>query len=213
MHELFANGANGLNAPYATPLLLHSGPDNPSWDHPSGSYGGSGPEPSKKVTWVQAEIFPRYGGMYTQVQMSVALQPVDSLNKKCAAIARHSYEAGLKALRPGRAFGEVAEAMAEPLREAGAWHLTPLIHNLNPLNWVSRMGVGMEKLPGIERYKWGGPLPDVRPSDLIQADTVWELEPNACLGKHRINIGGTVMVTARGAESLNELSTRMQIID
>jgi Xaa-Pro aminopeptidase len=213
MHDLFMNGANGLNAPYATPLLLHSGPDNPSWGPPIWLIRGQQPRTVRKGDVIQAEIFPRYGGMYTQVQMSIALQPVDSLNKECAAIARRSYEAGIRALRPGRAFGEVVETMEEPLKQAGAWHLTPLIHNLNPLNWVSRMGVGMEKLPGIERYKWSGPLPDVRPDDIIEADTIWELEPNACLGKHRINIGGTVMVTTQGAESLNELPTRMQMVD
>jgi Xaa-Pro aminopeptidase len=161
---------------------------------------------------IQAEIFPRYGGMYAQVQMSIAIQPVDSLNRECAAIARRSYEAGLRTLCPGKTFREVVEAMEEPLKEAKAWHLTPLIHNLNPLNWVSRMGVGMEKLPGIERYKWKGPLGDVRPDGIIQANTVWELEPNACLGKHRINIGGTVIVRTEKVESLNVLPTTMQIV-
>ena len=213
MHDLFLNGANGLNAPYATPLLLHSGPDNPSWGPPIWLIRGQRPRTVQRGDVVQAEIFPRYGGMYTQVQMSVAIQPVDSLNKECAAIARRSYEAGLDALRPGKTLREIVEAMEEPLMQAGAWHLTPLIHNLNPLNRVSRMGVGMEKLPGIERYQWKGPLPDVRPDDLIQPNTVWELEPNACLGKHRVNIGGTVVVTAEGVESLNELPTAMQIID
>jgi Xaa-Pro dipeptidase len=213
MYDLFVNGANGLNAAYATPLLLHSGPDNPSWGPPIWLIRGQRPRTVQKGDVVQAEIFPRYGAMYTQVQMSIAIEPVDSLNKGCAAIARRSYEAGLRALRPGKPFGDVVEAMEEPLKQAGAWHLTPLIHNLNPLNWVSRMGFGMEKLPGIERYKWGGPMRDVRPDDLVQADTVWELEPNACLGKHRVNIGGTVFVTNQGVESLNELPTRMQIID
>jgi hypothetical protein len=75
------------------------------------------------------------------------------------------------------------------------------------------MGVGMEKLPGIERYTWKGPSEDVRPDGIIQANTVWELEPNACLGKHRVNIGGTVVITTEGVEALNVLSTRMHVID
>ncbi len=36
-----------------------------------------------------------------------------------------------------------------------------------------------------------------------------ELEPKACLGACRINIGGAVLVTETGAESLNDLPTRM----
>jgi Xaa-Pro aminopeptidase len=212
MHELFLNGANGLNVPYATPMLLHSGPDNPGWGPPIWLIRAQRPRIIQKGDVVQAEIFPRYGGMYAQLQMSIAIHPVDSLNKECATVARRSFEAGLNTLRPGKTFREVVEAMEEPLKEAGAWHLTPLIHNLNPLNWVSRMGVGMEKLPGIERYRWNGPLGDVRPDETIQANTVWELEPNACLGKHRINIGGTVIVTTAGVESLNGLPTAMRIV-
>ena len=37
-----------------------------------------------------------------------------------------------------------------------------------------------------------------------------ELEPNACLGMVRVNIGAGVLVTARGAEELNSLATRVQ---
>ncbi len=36
-----------------------------------------------------------------------------------------------------------------------------------------------------------------------------ELEPNACLGACRVNIGGAVLVTGTGAEALNDLPTRV----
>jgi hypothetical protein len=36
-----------------------------------------------------------------------------------------------------------------------------------------------------------------------------ELEPNACLNTHRVNIGTGVLVTASGCEPLNELPTRV----
>ena len=36
-----------------------------------------------------------------------------------------------------------------------------------------------------------------------------ELEPNACLGTHRVNIGTGVLVTSGGCEPLNELPTRV----
>jgi Xaa-Pro aminopeptidase len=36
-----------------------------------------------------------------------------------------------------------------------------------------------------------------------------EIEPNACLGACRVNIGGAVVVTETGAEALNDLPTRV----
>ena len=213
MYQLFLHGANGLNVPYATPMLLHSGPDNPGWGPPIWLIRAQQPRRVCQGDVVQAEIFPRYGGMETQIQMSVALGPVDALNRRCADIARASYLAGLAALRPGTMFGAVIEAMEEPLTRSGAWHLTPLIHSLSPLKWVSRMGVGMEQLPGIGRYRWSGPTKDVRADGVVQANTVWELEPNACLGKHRVNIGGTVIVTGQGALELNPIPSEMRILN
>ena len=37
-----------------------------------------------------------------------------------------------------------------------------------------------------------------------------ELEPNACLGLCRVNIGAAVVVTDTGREELNTLPTRVQ---
>lgn len=213
MHQLFLNGANGSVAPYITPMILHSGPDNPSWGAPMWLLRGQPPRVVKNGDIIHAEIFPRYGSMEAQLQMCIAIEPIDPVNKECAIIARQSYEVGLKSLRPGKTLGEVVEAMEEPLRQAGAWQLTPLIHSLSPLSWVSRAAVGIEKLPGIERYKGIiGPTPVLGADLVIQAGTVWELEPNACLGKHRINIGGTVVVTEEGAVALNVLPTEMRVI-
>jgi Xaa-Pro aminopeptidase len=134
------------------------------------------------------------------------------VNKECAAIARRSYEAGFNALRPGITFGKVVEAMEEPLNQARAWYLTPLIHSLNPHHWISGVAVGIENLPGIERYKGVGRTPVIGADLVIQAGTVWELEPNVCIGKHKVDIGGTVIVTKEGATALNVLSTQMRII-
>jgi Xaa-Pro dipeptidase len=43
----------------------------------------------------------------------------------------------------------------------------------------------------------------------LKAGMVLELEPNACLGMKRVNIGGIVLVTAWGVEELNKISTRV----
>jgi len=164
---------------------------------------------------VQAEIFPCYGGMETQQQMSIATKPVHPAITECAGIARRSYEAGLKALRPGRAFRKVVEAMEAPILEAGLWTLTPLIHSMNPSSWVGGSGVGaaqlQEELPGLKRTRRRAP--QVQEEDLIvKPGMVFELEPNACRGKHRVITGGTVVVTDDGAEELNKLATGMHVI-
>jgi hypothetical protein len=101
-HQLFLNGANGLNVPYSTPMLIQSGPDNPGWGPPIWLIRGGSPRTIEKGDLVQAEIFPTYGGMEAQLQMSIAIEPVSPIKIECAVIARKSYEAGLKSLRPGK---------------------------------------------------------------------------------------------------------------
>lgn len=193
-------------------LILSTGPDNVSWGPPIWTYRGGSPRMVQKGDMAQAEIFPCYGGIETQQQMALALKPVSSPNQECAEVARRSYEAGLKALRPGKTFLEVADAMEVPLAEAGCWHLSPLIHSLAPLVYVGHLYVGIEQLPGIQNYKgvramppWGGEL-------VIKPGMLFELEPNACKGKHRVNIGGTVIIREDGVEELNKLPTEMRVI-
>lgn len=212
MDQLYENGGCAGFSRCLGDLILHSGPDNPSWGAPTWLLRGQPPRMVTKGDIVHAEIFPHYAGMEAQLQMCIAIEPLDPVNRECAEIARRSYEIGLKALRPGRMFGEVVKEMGEPLRQAGAWHLTPLIHSLNPLCWVSGTGVGIENLPGIKNYKGMLTTPVIGAELFIQANTVWELEPNACFGKHRVNIGGTVIVTEGGAVALNMLPTEMRIV-
>lgn len=213
MSTLSLNRAQGSASPYISPLILHSGRDNPSWNAPMWLFRPQPPRVMEKGDVVQAEIFPRYGGMEAQIQMSVAIAPVDPMNKQCATMARQAYEAGIKALRPGKTFGEVVAAMEEPIKQVkDAWFLSPLIHSLNPLSWVSKMGIGIEKLPGIEKYKGIAPTPNVGGELVIQPNTVWVIEPNACLGKYRVILGGTVILTKDGPISLNTLSTEMRVV-
>lgn len=211
-HQLALNGARGQFAPTGHIMSIHSGPDNLSWGVPAWLIRGQSPRVVKKGDIVQSEIFCFYAGMEAQLQMSIAIEPVDPINRECAAIARESYEVGLKALRPGATFGEVVKKMEEPLRRAKAWNLTPLIHSLNPLYWVGTTKMEIESVPGMERYKGIRSKPLGEPNLPIKAGTVWELEPNACLGKHRINIGGTVIVKEEGASELNILPSQMRII-
>ncbi|MBI4318313.1 MAG: aminopeptidase P family protein [Chloroflexi bacterium] len=196
-------------------IILHSGPHNPSWGPPLWLVRPQRPRKVEAGDVVQGEIFASYGSLLeTQVQMSIAVAPLDPTNAECARIARESYEIGLRVLRPGRTFAEVVEDMARPLNVAGAWNLTPLIHSLGPMVAVAGRGVGLDKLPGTERYKGVQSLSIAKPTTdlVIQPNMVFELEPNACLGKHRINIGGTVIVTEDGVEELNKVSAEMRVV-
>ena len=44
---------------------------------------------------------------------------------------------------------------------------------------------------------------------VLQRGMVLALEPNACLGDHRVNIGGTIIITDEACEELNTIPTRL----
>src|ERR1035437_519280 len=139
------------------PLILHSGPDNASWGPPMWTFQATEPHVIQPGAVVQAEIFPRYGGLEAQQQMSIAVAPVHPDNLECATLARKAYEVGIKELAPGKTFREVAEAMEVPITAAGCWHPTPLIHGLNPMASIlspgNTGGGGLAQMPGVEKYK------------------------------------------------------------
>ncbi len=201
LHTIFKNCA------FSPPpfLILHSGPETVSWGPPLWRYQGGRTRTLQKGDMVLAEIFPRYGGFESQQQMAIALAPVDDIHRECARLARRGYERGLEVLRPGVTFQKVADEMEKPVKEAGCWHITPMIHSLSPLAWVGRVEASPKGATGKGAWE-SQPLP-------VEAGMVFELESNAQRGTHRVNIGGTVVVTKSGAEELNHLPTRMHIAD
>ena len=93
-------------------LSLQSGPANIGWGAPRWLLRAEAPRRVQRGDMVQAEIHTLYGGQEAQVQMSVALDPVDADNRKCETIARSAYEAGLKAVKPGATFARFISAMS-----------------------------------------------------------------------------------------------------
>ncbi len=192
-------------------LSLQSGPDNIGWGAPRWALRAEAPRVLARGDVVQAEIHTMYGGQEAQVQMSVALDPIDEVLERCAAVARAAYEAGVGAVRAGVTFRSVVETMEGPLRRAGCWSKTPLLHTLtfgatgfSPLNREQLKGTREEATEG--RIKAG-----VRRGDLVLLPGMTlELEPNACLGMKRVNIGGAVVVNRSGCEELNVLPTQMR---
>lgn len=212
--EIYAAGMNVFNqyGARAEWMIIQSGPANSAWGQP---WWLTCAEPIRKIKdgdIIMAELFPHYGMLEAQLQLCVGVGSIDPINETAAEIARRSYELGLATIKPGITFREVCEAMKEPYNEhEGAWHLTPLIHSLNPLMLVSQMAVGVEKyLPGAELYKGVRGMDRITGADMIiKPNMIFELEPNCHFSNHRVNIGGTVVVTENGAKELNPITNKM----
>jgi Xaa-Pro dipeptidase len=200
----------GCNTRYPF-LSLQSGPDNISWGAPRWSLRAEPPRILERGDLVQAEIHTLYGGQEAQVQMSIALGPVDDKIRNCETVARRSYEAGLDAIRPGVAFAEVVHAMEQPFIESGCWSKTPLIHTVTfgPVGFTS---VNRQQLIGTREQALELQLnPGIQGGEFVLREGVaLELEPNACLEMRRVNIGGAVVVTSSGVEELNRVPTRVR---
>jgi Xaa-Pro aminopeptidase len=196
---------------YSPMMILRSGPGNASWGEPPWLFGVGTPRVLQQGDVVLAEIFASCGGLEAQVQMAVAIPPVSSVNSECAQLARRSYEEGLRHLQRGKKFAEVVAAMEAVLERPGVWYLTPLIHSMNPMLCISPTGVRIDSLPGREAYRQLG-SGRIRGAEVVlEPGMVFELEPNACIERHRVNIGGTVLVTEEGPKPLNELPCQMRL--
>ena len=188
-------------------IVMNSGPHTLSWGPPRWTTRGEAPRVLQAGDLMQAELMPMCGNQEVQVQMTVGLGDIGETNRRCESVALASYAAGLKALRPGILFTDLLAAMKEPLKTAGCWGYTPLVHSVAPHFLAGRTRVNMEGLD-LKIRTVGVPVAPERQA-VIEAGMVFAFEPNACLGEHRVNIGGTVLVTANGCEALNDLPTRV----
>src|ERR1700688_2471753 len=186
-------------------IVMNSGPHTLSWGPPRWTTTGEAPRILARGDLMQAELMPLCGNQEVQVQMTVALDPLDDINKKCERVARECYEAGLKTMRPGIKFADLLAVMEEPLKSAGCWGYTPLLHSVGPHFLAGRTLVNQDQVKLDVRYA-GANAARVRHA-ILQPGMVFAFEPNACIGTHRVNIGGTVIVTAAGCEELNHIPT------
>lgn len=198
------------------------------------TWTGSGPDGGRGIRWMErgmqspvleagdlvvGEYHAECGPMQAQTGITVSVGEPSPKKRELAALCRESYEIGLETMRPGLRFGELAEAMAEPNRRAGAWQLSPLIHTLNPSEAVSTITEGIKGergFPGVEERFAGRRLPELggnRPDLVIQESMTFQIEPNSAYEKTVMGIGGTVIVGADGVEELNPLTSRMLIVD
>ena len=213
--DVYAAGMSSFYKSGVDPIgmILTSGHDNFCWGRPAWLSRAQPPRVLEEGDIVMGELFPRYGGMEAQLQLAVGIGKIHPDHEACGKAARKAYEAGLAMIRPGVAFSEVCEAMERPVREIGGWHLTPMVHTLNPLTHTSSIALGIEKqVPEIaDRYVKVRGRDRARGDDLeLKPGMTFAFEPNAHLGRHRVNIGGTVVVTEKGAEELNDIPNRLQ---
>lgn len=186
-------------------IVMNSGPHTLSWGPPRWTTTAEPPRVLQRGDLMQAELMPLCGNQEVQVQMTVALEPLDQTNRKLEVVARASYDAGIAALKPGITFADLLSAMEEPHRRSGCWGYTPLVHSLGPHFLAGRTKLNMEQIDLGVRFMAPSGIRERRA--VIEPGMVFAFEPNACLGHHRVNIGGTVVVTATGCEELNHIAT------
>src|SRR5262249_27120451 len=158
-------------------VVMNSGSATLSWGPPRWTTSGEAPRVLQRVDLMQAELMPLCGNQEVQVQMTVALDPLDETNKKCEGAARASYEAGIKALEPGITFAHLVAAMEEPLRSAGCWGYTPLVHSLGPHFLAGRTEVNQEQARLDVRFAGASAIRQRKA--VLQPGMVFAFEPNA----------------------------------
>jgi len=184
---------------------MNSGPATLSWGPPRWTTSGEAPRILQRGDLLQAELMPLCGNQEVQVQMTVALDPLDDTSLKCERVSRASYDAGIKVLRPGVTFAELLATMEEPHKSEGCWGYTPLVHSLGPHFLAGRTQVNQNQARLNVRFV--GANAARQRKAVLQPGMVLAFEPNACIGNHRVNIGGTVIVTSTGCEELNHIPT------
>jgi Xaa-Pro aminopeptidase len=128
MHAITSLGI-GLRYPN---VVMNSGAHTLSWGPPRWLTRGEPPRRLERGDLVQAELMPLCGNQEAQVQMVVALDPLDETSRRCEPVARACYDAGLAGARPGMKFSDLVRVMEEPLKSSSCWSYTPLVHSLNP---------------------------------------------------------------------------------
>jgi Xaa-Pro aminopeptidase len=193
--------AAGMAAGYArgtTPAAMHlySGPDPLARALPAWSYRPQTPRTLADGDIVSAEVFANAGGRHSQHQVTIAVGEPHPELLRAAAVARAAYDAGLHAMRPGRTFGAVVDAMRAVLDAADeGWEFGPSLHALNPMIVLSGFPADAPKrIPGAEVYPPEPDHPTIGADLELVPGMTFAMEPNYVIGQHLAYLGGTVIV-------------------
>ena len=97
---------------------------------------------------VYSEVFCNFGGRHTQHQVTITIGEVHEEYQRAGDVVRASYDAGLQALRPGRTFGEVVEAMHEPIEKPSCPRPSMLSESWNRLETPSSVCAAFSVVEG-----------------------------------------------------------------
>jgi Xaa-Pro aminopeptidase len=170
-----------LGCPAST--LLWSGPGF-AWGPPSWSYRPEPPRALQDGDVLLAEVTTRFGMKETRHVVAITIGDPHPDIETAAVIARASYQAGLHAAQVGNTFGDLAEAMLMPLKQAGSWHTHPLAHMLSTPEPVD------DELP-------------------LAPGMCCALGPSAVVAGHTVSVGGTVLIGEDDPIELSPFTARM----
>jgi Xaa-Pro aminopeptidase len=195
--EVYAAGMAAGYARGTTPAAMHlySGPNPLARALPPWSYRPQAPRILQDGDIVSAEVFSNLGGRHTQHQVTIAIGEPHPNLLRAAEVARSTYDAGLQALRPGRTFGDVVDAMREVLDAADGWEFGPSLHALNPMIVLSGFPADApNRIPGADAYPPEPDHPTIGADLELVPGMTFAMEPNYVFGQHLAYLGGTVIV-------------------
>ncbi|AIT80773.1 hypothetical protein JI59_13810 [Novosphingobium pentaromativorans US6-1] len=208
MHAIVANGG-WFRAPF---ILERAGASRFGWGPPEWFHMGGEPHVLRKGDSIAAEVFAFYGGFESQQQIDVCIGEPDPLLRRLEQVCIESYEAGLKALRPGLRFSELAKIMEEPLLRAECWNTGPMVQTVSPVIFNSATRINPEVDPALSHLP-ALPIGVGLDGDFeIQPGVAFAFEPNALRDGKRVCIGGTVLLSENGVEDLNTISKRLVVV-
>ncbi|MFJ6849711.1 M24 family metallopeptidase [Streptomyces sp. NPDC091271] len=210
--EVYAAGMHAGYARGTVPAAMHfwSGPAPLASGLPQWGYRPQAPRILRDGDVISAEVFCNFGGRHTQHQVTITIGEPHVNLLRAAKVARAAYDAGLAALRPGRTFGDVVDAMREPLDAADGWEFGPSVHALNPAVTLSGFPADAGRnIAGSEAYPPEADHPTINGDLELRPGMTFAFEPNYAFGQHLAYIGGTVVVGEEGAVELNPYTARI----
>jgi Xaa-Pro aminopeptidase len=190
-------------------MLMWSGPGFVAWGPPSWSYRPEPPRTLNEGDVLLAEVASRSGMKETRHQVAIAVGDPHPDIETAAVIAHASYAEGLRAARVGNSFGDLAEAMLAPLKQADSWPIHPLVRALNPSGPVTGFGRGLDQVPQARRYGRLAETPTVGSGLPLAPGMTWALCPSAVIGARAVSLGATVVIGEDDPVELSPLTTRL----
>jgi Xaa-Pro aminopeptidase len=173
-----------LGCPAST--LMWSGRGLVAWGPPSWTYRPEPPRALEDGDVLLAEVAPRFGMRETRHQAAIAIGDQHPDIETAAVIACASYQAGLRAARVGNTFGDLAEAMLMPLKQACSWNTRPLVRMLSAPGPAG----GFSELP-------------------LAPGMCCAFGPSAVVEGRMVSLGGTVLIGEDDPIELSPCTARM----